>query len=153
MTVSQTFIRWSVRWFSCCHNAGYIIAKKFLIGKKISVANPLTLRSITKYDNCYYNSRQLGLLQITIAWLLQLASHIWLEVAFTFHSFCIWKNYWIFISDNTFFLPGKCSLSVSVQRNSYSYSFLFFLKIFSAMFAISSMPHQHELNTFNWTRF
>ena len=35
----------------------------FLIDKKISVDKPLTLWSIAKYG--YYNSRQLGLLQIT----------------------------------------------------------------------------------------
>ena len=37
----------------------------FLIDKKISVDKPSTSRTITKYDMCYYNLLQLGLLQIT----------------------------------------------------------------------------------------
>ena len=50
----------------------------FLIGKKISVDKPLTLRSVTKYDNVLtarlITNYDNVLLQITISWLLQFST-------------------------------------------------------------------------------
>ena len=50
----------------------------FLIGKKISVDKPLTLRSVTKYENVLtarlITNYDNVLLQITIAWLLQFST-------------------------------------------------------------------------------